>query len=167
VQNQTVQTEILAKIEKIHLDSSTLSALNYEVIQERNAAIHDLLEDNYFAPVGLKGGSYHVQISMNHGKLIFDIQSAVTNEKIVFILSMSPFMNILRDYFTICESYYSAIKKSGSLTQIETIDMARRGLHNEGADILKERLKDKIICNDDTARRLFTLICALHLDNMG
>jgi uncharacterized protein (UPF0262 family) len=106
-------------------------------------------------------GPYGLYLSLQERKLVFDVRSESGEAVHVFILSMTPFRGIIRDYFMICESYYDAIRHA-TPHQIEAIDMARRGLHNEGSDLLAERLVGKVKVNFDTSRRLFTLICALH-----
>ena len=118
-------------------------------------------EENVFGLPGKDAGPYDLTISLHEAKLMLDIAGADGEQKAVHILSLSPLRGILRDYFMVCESYYDAIRTQ-TAAQIEAIDMGRRGLHNEGADLLKERLAGKIDCDVDTARRLFTLITALH-----
>jgi len=124
-------------------------------------AIFDLLEENQFALVDAAPGPYDVVLSTADNRLVFDVRD--TNEERVraILLSMSPFRRIIRDYFLICESYYEAIRNA-TPAQIEAVDMGRRGVHNEGSELLGERLKGKIDIDFDTSRRLFTLICALH-----
>ncbi|MEM9122789.1 MAG: UPF0262 family protein [Pseudomonadota bacterium] len=132
------------------------------VEHERQVAIFDLLEENFFRPQGSPGGPYALNLSRVENRLVFDIRLAADDgEHGTIILSLSPFRRIVKDYFAICDSYYSAIR-TASPSQIEAIDMGRRGLHNEGSTLLMERLEGKIELDFDTARRLFTLICALH-----
>ena len=95
-------------------------------------------------------------------RLVFDVRDAQDHKLRDIVLSLTPFRKVVKDYFLVCESYYAAIKKLGS-SQIEALDMGRRGLHNEGSELLRERLAGKIEVDLDTARRLFTLICALHI----
>ena len=145
----------------IEIDEETLSSSGPDAEHERRVAIFDLIEDNSFGVIDHDGGPYLLRLSMMERKLVFQVRSEEGEDVHTFILSISPFRGIIRDYFLICESYYSAIKTQ-SPHQIEAIDMARRGIHNEGSELLAERLEGKIEVDFDTARRLFTLICALH-----
>ena len=149
------------RIAKITLDEKTVVRRNADIEHERAVAIFDLLEENSFAPVAGYPGPYHLDLAIEDNRLVLDIRGTdeVSHERIA--LSLAPFRGIVKDYFLICESYFAAIKRS-SPTQIEAIDMGRRGLHNEGSDLLMERLKHKVEMDVDTARRLFTLICVLH-----
>ncbi len=145
----------------VDLDASVGTGPSPEADHERRVAIYDLLEENSFALLNGPQGPYRLQLSTQDGRLLFEIFNE-REEKISIIgLSMSPLRAIVKDYFLICESYYRAIRLS-TPSQIETIDMARRGLHNEGSEILKERLNGKVDMDFDTARRLFTLVCVLH-----
>lgn len=132
-----------------------------DVEHERAVAIFDLLEENTFHPVGHKGGPYHLKLSMIEQRLVFQIRTEAGEEVATHILSLTPFRRIVKDYFMICESYYEAIRSS-TPSQIEAIDMGRRGIHNEGSQTLKDRLEGKISFDFDTARRLFTLVCVLY-----
>ena len=145
----------------VEIDEETLSASGPDAEHERRVAIFDLIEDNSFGVIDHEGGPYVLHLSMMERKLVFDIRLEDGAKVHTFILSVSPFRGIIRDYFMICESYYSAIKTQ-TPHQIEAIDMARRGIHNEGSELLAERLEGKIEIDFDTSRRLFTLICALH-----
>jgi uncharacterized protein (UPF0262 family) len=145
----------------VHLDGSIAPGLTADAEHERRVAIYDLIEDNRFSVVGHDAGPYRLELSTAEGRLIFDIYSEREKRVTMIGLSMSPFRRIVKDYFMICESYYKAIRNA-TPSQIETIDMARRSLHNEGSEILKERLDGKIETDFDTARRLFTLLCVLH-----
>jgi uncharacterized protein (UPF0262 family) len=145
----------------IDLDERSILWRNADVEQERRVAIFDLLEANLFAPVG-QCGPYRALMSVADGRLVFDIRSEHDAPLTSIVLALSPFRRIIRDYFVICDSYYTAIRDAAP-SQIETIDMARRGLHNEAATLLVERLEGKIHIDFDTARRLFTLICVLHI----
>jgi uncharacterized protein (UPF0262 family) len=145
----------------VDLDSSLGSAPSPEAEHERRVAIYDLVEENSFALVNGKPGPYRLQLSNQEGRLMFEIFDAHEEKISIIGLSMTPFRAIVKDYFQICESYYQAIRNS-TPSQIETIDMARRGLHNDGSEILKERLNGKVEIDFDTARRLFTLVCVLH-----
>lgn len=146
---------------EVTLDEDTIGRSTSDVEHERAVAIYDLLEGNSFQPIGHDGGPYRLNIAVVEKRLVLTIMPANGEAGLTHILSMTPFRKIIKDYFFVCESYYTAIRKS-SPSQIEAIDMGRRGLHNEGATVLKERLADKIEIDFDTARRLFTLICALH-----
>ncbi|MEO1398593.1 MAG: UPF0262 family protein [Pseudomonadota bacterium] len=146
------------------LDEATIGRANPDIEHERAVAIFDLLESNYFWPVGHGGNTaceYRLRLGVVEQRLVFDIQDADNQPVATHILSLTPFRTIVKEYYQICESYYEAIK-SASPSQIEAIDMARRGLHNDGSETLQERLKGKIVVDFDTARRLFTLICVLH-----
>jgi uncharacterized protein (UPF0262 family) len=149
------------RLAAINLDASIGSGLNPDVEHERRIAIYDLLEENVFAVTGRDEGPYRLELSTAENRLIFDIFSSIEERVTMIGLSMSPFRRIVKDYFLICESYFKAIRNAAP-SQIETIDMARRGLHDEGSEILRERLAGKIDTDTLTARRLFTLICVLH-----
>ncbi|WP_303981311.1 UPF0262 family protein [Dongia mobilis] len=147
---------------RIDLDEQSTARRSPEVERERAVAIFDLLEENEFRPAIEHVGPYHLGLSIEENRLVFDIKDPTDAPLYKFILSLSPFRRIVKEYFDICESYYQAIK-SASPSQIEAIDMGRRGLHNEGSEILRERLVGKVEVDFNTARRLFTLICALHV----
>lgn len=149
----------------IEIDDSGLPAPTPEIEQERRVAVFDLLEDNTFAlPVkdGLAApaGPYRLALSVRDKRLVFDIASETAERVVEFHLSMGPFRQVVKDYFQICASYFEAVKRLPP-AQIEAIDMARRGIHNEGARVVQERLDGKAEIDIDTARRLFTLICVL------
>ena len=144
----------------IEIDDSISFSSSTEAEHDRKAAIYDLLENNDFALSNGIAGPYHLILSTMEGRLVFDVRDIAQKPIIAFGLSLTPFRRIVRDYFQICESYYEAVRNA-STAQIETIDMARRGLHNDGSEILTERLAGKATMNADTARRLFTLVCAL------
>lgn len=146
-------------LQSIELDEGSLAAISRDQEQERQIAIFDLLEENYFAPDGADGGPYDLKMGLHENKLMLDVRGPGYERR--HILSLSPFRSLIRDYFMICESYYEAIRNS-TPAQIEALDMGRRGLHNEASELLRTRLSGKIETNLDTARRLFTLICALH-----
>ncbi len=148
----------------IEIDDSNLPAPTPEIEQERKVAIFDLLEDNSFelpAAAGKLDGPYRLSLAIRERRLVFDIDSDAGEDAAEFHLSLSPFRQVVKDYWQICESYFSAVKTLPP-SQIEAIDMARRGIHNEGARVLQERLEGKAVVDHDTARRLFTLICVLH-----
>src|ERR1700745_11852 len=128
---------------------------------KRLVAIYDLIEQNAFAPVGHDGGPYALQLGIAENRLVFDVRLGDGTPVIAHMVSLTPFRSIIKDYFLICDSYYKAIRTS-TPSQIEAIDMGRRGLHDERARVLMERLKDKIEVDFDTARRLFTLLSVLH-----
>jgi uncharacterized protein (UPF0262 family) len=146
---------------EITLDEKSIGRSNPDVEHERTVAIYDLIEENHFAPEGHKGGPYTLQLGIAENRLVFDIKTAKGEAVMAHLLSMTPFRRIVKDYFMICDSYYAAIR-TATPDRIEAIDMGRRGLHDEGSNILMDRLKDKVTIDFDTARRLFTLICVLH-----
>jgi uncharacterized protein (UPF0262 family) len=148
------------RLVQIHLDQS-LAAGSPDAEHERRVAIYDLLEANHFQLPGQEFGPYHLSLSILEGRLVFDIADRDQKQLCIIGLSLSPFRRIVKDYFMICESYFAAIR-TATPSQIETIDMARRGLHNEGSELLQERLKGKAEMDFDTARRLFTLVSALY-----
>jgi len=145
----------------ITLDEKTLARAAPDVEHERKVAIFDLLEDNFFKLENKDSGPYQLHLSIVEGRLMFDVYSEAEEHCLAVILSLSSFRRIVKDYFLVCESYFAAIKTS-TPSQIEAIDMGRRGLHDEGSQILKERLDGKIEIDFPTARRLFTLVCVLH-----
>jgi uncharacterized protein (UPF0262 family) len=147
----------------IRLDEASLSNSAPEMEQERRVAIFDLLEANRFEVVGHDAGPYALTLAMlEQRRLAFAVADAAGAEIRVVILSLAPLSKIVRDYFMICDSYNAAIR-TATPGQIEALDMARRGLHNEAGELLIERLAGKIVIDLDTARRFFTLICALHV----
>jgi uncharacterized protein (UPF0262 family) len=147
------------RLQSIVLDEASLASASRDQEHERQVAIFDLLEDNSFQPEGALGGPYDLRIALIDNRLALDISGP--GYQFRHLLSLSPFRRVIKDYFIVCESYYDAIRNS-TPAQIEALDMGRRGLHNEGSELLKERLAGKIATDLDTARRLFTLICALH-----
>jgi uncharacterized protein (UPF0262 family) len=152
-----------ARIISIELDERTVIWRNADVEQERRVAIFDLLEGNRFRPDGVDHpGPYRLRLRVEEGRLAMDIASDAGAALTTITLPLTPFRRTVREYFAICESYYKAIRNA-SPSAIETIDMARRGIHNEAAEMLKERLNGKVEMDFDTARRLFTLICVLHI----
>lgn len=150
------------RIKTITLDETSLKGRSMEAEHEKTVAITDLLHDNRFTPHCMKGGPYDVHLSVGAGKLVFDITSE-SGEKARAELAIAPLRGSVRDYFIICESYYEALKKHATPVKIEAIDMARRGVHNEGSEELQTLLKGRITVDFQTARRLFTLICVLHI----
>ena len=150
----------------IQLDDHNLPPPTPEIEQERRVAIFDLLEDNTFklparTDRAAPDGPFSLSLSIREKRLVFDLRNEDESPAAEFHLSLSPFRQVVKDYFQICESYFEAVK-SLPPSQIETIDMARRGIHNEGSRVLQERLEGKAEIDEDTARRLFTLICVLH-----
>ncbi len=148
------------KLSDISLDGS-IGRATPDIEHERAIAIFDLIEENSFELVGHETGPYKLKLSVIETRLAFDISDDADTHLITHILSLSPFRQIVKDYFMICESYYEAIK-AATPSRIEAVDMGRRGIHNEGAQILRDRLDGKINIDVDTSRRLFTLICVLH-----
>ena len=156
----------MSRICAIELDDTNLAPPTPEIEQERKVAIFDLLEDNSFTLPKrddrmVPDGPYNLQLSIREKRLIFDVATTDGQKAGEFHLSLGPFRQVVKDYFQICESYFDAVKNLPP-AQIETIDMARRGIHNEGSRVLQERLEGKVDIDTDTARRLFTLICVLH-----
>ncbi len=150
----------------VEIDDSNLPTPTHEIDQERKVAIFDLLEDNSFAIVSRDDkpapeGPYRLTIAIRERRLVFELSDESEAPAASFLLSLGPFRQVVKDYFQICESYFDAVKRLPP-SQIEAIDMARRGIHNEGARVLQERLEGKALIDIDTSRRLFTLICVLH-----
>jgi len=148
------------KLVAVRLDERSLAAASADIEHERRIAIYDLIEENSFRPHGSDTGPYTLDISLADGRLSLDIRLETGDPVHVFVLSLKPFRGVIRDYFMVCDSYYDAIRTAAP-SQIEALDMGRRGLHNEGSELLMERLSGKIDLDFDTARRLFTLVCAL------
>jgi len=146
---------------KVFLDEDSIGPGNRDIEHERAIAIYDLVEENSFAPVGHEGGPYCLRLQLAGNRLIFDIRTEDGRPVVAHHLSLTPLRRLVKDYFLVCESYYQAIR-TATPSQIEAIDMGRRGLHDEGSELLMERLKHKVALNFDTARRLFTLISVLH-----
>ncbi len=149
------------RLVSVKLDEASIGRANADIEHERQVAIYDLLEQNYFAPTGHEGGPYALHLSVDGNRLVFDIRMEDDTPVMAHLFSLSPLRRIVKDYYMICDSYYAAIR-TATPDKIEAIDMGRRGIHNEGSVILMERLKDKVSLDMDTARRLFTLICVLH-----
>ncbi len=133
-----------------------------EVEHERRVAVFDLVDDNHFAPVGLDAGPYCLHLAVEENRLVFDLRDANERPLDRFVLPVSAFRRLIKDYFTVCDSYFEAIKMKKP-SQIEAIDMGRRSLHDEGSILLCELLADKVDIEFETARRLFTLLCALRI----
>ena len=147
------------RLQSVEIDEDSLAAVSRDQEQERQIAIFDLLEENYFFPEGAQTGPYDLRMGLLENRLVLDVRGPDYEKR--HILSLSPFRMLIKDYFLICESYYQAIRNS-TPQQIEALDMGRLGLHNEASELLRTRLQGKIETNLDTSRRLFTLICALH-----
>ncbi len=149
-------------ITALSLDETFGRGRRPELEQERAVAIEDLVEENQFALADGPGGPYQLVLSIAENRLLFRVQDDCQQDLKIIGLALGPFRRIIRDYHDICESYYNAIR-SLSPSQIETIDMARRGVHNDGSELLTRRLEGKITIDHGTARRLFTLLCVLHM----
>lgn len=154
------------RIANISLDEDTILWRNADVEQERRVAIFDLIEENTFKPLRSAAnghnGPYHLALAVRDGRLAMTIMDKEENVLEELILGLARFRRPIREYFAICDSYYQAIRKA-TAAEIETIDMARRGVHNNAAELLLERLEGKVETDFATARRLFTLICVLHI----
>ncbi len=155
------KTAKTSRLVEITLDEKSVGRKSSDVEHERKVAIFDLLEDNVFALEDREEGPYSLLLSIAENRLVFTVGDASHKPITSFMLSLSPFRKLVKDYFFVCESYYEAIKTAPP-SRIEALDMGRRGLHNEGSQLLMQRLEGKITTDFDTARRLFTLICALH-----
>ncbi|NND42243.1 MAG: UPF0262 family protein [Silicimonas sp.] len=156
----------MSRIAHIDIDDSALPPPTPEIEQERKVAVFDLLEENSFSLSdpegrGIPEGPYRLSLAIRDRRLVFDITTEADKPAAEFHLALGPFRQVVKDYYQICESYFDAVKKLPP-SQIEAIDMARRGIHNEGGRIVQERLEGKADLDIDTARRLFTLICVLH-----
>ncbi|MFS0771630.1 UPF0262 family protein [Sphingomonas sp. 1P08PE] len=156
------------RIIHVELDEKSIGWRSADVEQERRIAIFDLIEDNHFAPQRTYAdgyaGPYRIKLETEEGRLGIHIHRHDGSHLETLVLALGRFRRPIKDYFAICDSYYQAIRQA-TPQQIETVDMARRGIHNEAAELLKERLAGKIEVDFDTARRLFTLLCVLHLRN--
>ena len=150
------------RIARITLDERTVIRRSADIEHERRVAIFDLLEGNSFRPIGEFEGPYHVLMGMEETRLALDIHDVNDAPLTRILLPLTPFRRIIKDYFTVCESYFQAIK-SASPSKIEAIDMGRRGLHDEGSSLLREHLEGKFDIDFNTVWRLFTLFCVLHL----
>lgn len=149
------------RIAALTLDERTVLRRSPEIEHERTAAIADLLKDNRFAPVSGIAGPFRLHLAVEENRLTMEVTGRAGEAESI-VLPLAPFRRIVKDYFLVCESYYQAIRGRG-LEQVEAIDVGRRSLHNEGSALLAERLAGKAAIDHDTARRLFTLICVLHL----
>jgi len=149
------------RLVKVELDEESIGRSNPDVEHEREVAIYDLLEQNFFAPEGDKGGPYILRLKVDGSRLVFDIRREDGTPVVAHLLSLTPLRRTARDYYTICDSYYQAIR-TATPEKIEALDMGRRAIHDDGSRALMERLKSKVALDHDTARRLFTLVCVLH-----
>ncbi len=149
------------KIAAVTLDERSVVRRSPEIEGERNAAIADLLHENSFAPASGQAGPFALHLAIEENRLLVDITGADRSRETIQI-GLGPFRRIVKDYFVVCESYYDAMRRQ-NLAQVEAIDAGRRALHNEGSALLIDRLADKVAVDHDTGRRLFTLICVLHL----
>ncbi|MBV9521407.1 MAG: UPF0262 family protein [Alphaproteobacteria bacterium] len=150
------------RIAKITLDEKSVVRRNADIEHERQVAIFDLLEENCFVPAGGQDGPFHLRLALEDNRLVLDLRDMADAPLERILLPLAPFRGIIKDYFLVCESYFAAIRRS-SPAQIEAIDMGRRGLHNEGSELLRESLAEKVTLDLNTARRLFTLVCVLHI----
>jgi uncharacterized protein (UPF0262 family) len=145
----------------VTLDEKSIGRSGPDVEHERAVAIYDLIEENMFAPVGEEGGPFALHLGITGNRLMLDIRHADGTPAMMHLMSLSALRRIVKDYFMVCDSYYQAIR-AATPERIEALDMGRRSLHDEGSEVLMERLKRKVTVDFDTARRLFTLICVLH-----
>jgi uncharacterized protein (UPF0262 family) len=145
----------------VEIDTHSIASGPTYIDEERASAVRDLIADNIFDPVGRNGDRFRLALSVADRKLVLDVSDADGNPVVRHILSLTPLRRVIKDYFMMCDAYYAAVRNS-SRARIEAIDVGRRGVHNEGAEILRERLRGKITVDLATARRLFTLVSALH-----
>ena len=150
------------RIVEVVLDERSVVRRNADIEHERAAALRDLMEGNEFAPVSGHPGPFHLRIGLEEDRLVLDIRSAEAEPLERVMVPLQPFRGIIRDYFLVCGNYYAAVRTHNP-ARIEAIDMGRRSLHDEGAELLRERIADRVAVDRETARRLFTLICVLHI----
>ena len=150
------------RIAQITLDERTVVRRSADIEHERAVAISDLLHDNSFAPASGIEGPFNLHLALEENRLALDIRDGADRPLERVLLPLSPFRSIVKDYFLICESYYHAIRNANPV-RIEAIDMGRRALHDEGSELLRERLSERVAVDFNTARRLFTLLCVLHI----
>ncbi len=158
-----MKTTSKSKIQSINLREPKDSTSSVLTRRDRDTALHDLIIENVFQPIDDNNGPYHIELSIEDNRLIFRITDETGHDLSTLVLSLKPYRRLIKDYFIIVSSYDEAVR-DGKPSRIEAIDMGRRGLHNEGAELLMERLEDKIYMDMNTARRIFTLICVLHND---
>jgi uncharacterized protein (UPF0262 family) len=151
-----------SRISQLTLDERSIIRRSPQIEHERRVAIYDLVEANTFELIGGPPGPYHVHLGVEEGRLVFDVRDEADAPLCDVHVSLTDLRTIVRDYFLVCESYVNAIK-TATASRIEAIDMGRRGLHNEGAEKLHDLLQERVRIDEDTARRLFTLICILHI----
>jgi uncharacterized protein (UPF0262 family) len=149
------------RIAAITLDEHSVVRRSPEIENERAAAIGDLLRENSFAPASGQAGPFALHLAVEENRLLIEVSGTDATRETIQV-GLGPFRRIVKDYFVVCESYYDAVRRQ-NLAQVEAIDAGRRSLHNEGSALLIERLADKVALDHDTGRRLFTLICVLHL----
>jgi uncharacterized protein (UPF0262 family) len=150
------------RVAAITLDERSVVRRSPAIEHEREAAIADLLKDNRFTPLSGRAGPFHLNLAIEENRLAMEIRASADGSSETIVLALAPFRRIVKDYFLVCESHYGAIRGHG-LARVEAIDVGRRSLHDEGAGLLIERLAGKVTIDHATARRLFTLICVLHL----
>jgi len=150
------------RVARITLDESTVVRRKPDIERERAVAIADLLEANSFAPVSGASGPFHLHLEIEENRLLFDVRDTAEQSLEKLTLPLAPFRGIVKDYFLVCESYFTAVRTADP-SRIEAIDMGRRGLHNEGSELLRDRLAEQVAIDFPTARRLFTLLCVLHI----
>jgi uncharacterized protein (UPF0262 family) len=150
------------RIARITLDEGSVVRRKPDIEHERAVAIADLLDQNSFAPVSGVEGPFHLHLAIEENRLLLDIRDTADKPLERLTLPLAPFRGIVKDYFLVCESYFSAVKTAGP-SQIEAIDMGRRGLHDEGSHLLRDRLAEQVAIDFPTSRRLFTLLCVLHI----
>ena len=154
--------EAASRVVKITLDEASIARRGPDIDHERAVAMFDMVEQNHFQPRETSEGPYHLHLGLVENKLLLDIRSTADASLARIELPLAPFRRLVKDYFTVCDSYFAAVR-SAPQSRIEAIDMGRRALHNEGSELLQERLAEKLEIDFDTARRLFTLLCSLHL----
>jgi uncharacterized protein (UPF0262 family) len=157
----TKQPSAAFRIDGVTLDRAVWPRRSPEIEQERKVAIYDLLRQNHFKPKGSAGGPYYLTLGIDGNRLVFDVRLSDGSAHGRVLLSLTPFKRVLKDYFALCESYFATLRDAPS--RLEAIDMGRRSLHDDGANLLRERLEGKIAIDFPTARRLFTLIYALSM----
>ncbi len=150
-----------ARLANLILEGESLTRLSPVLEADRAQAVADLLVENHFAPVGLSAGPYALRLSIQEGRLVFDIRRPDDAPLAAIVLALGPFRRLIKDYQMLVDSHVLAVQE-GREERIQAIDMGRRGLHNEGAELMTERLRGKVAIDFATARRLFTLICVLH-----
>lgn len=158
-QARPIATE--ARLARITLEGETLTRLSPILEADRAQAVADLQAENQFAPAGQPVGPYALRLSIQEGRLVFDIRRLDDTPLVAIVLALGPFRSLIKDYQMLVESHILAVQH-GREERIQAIDMGRRGLHNEGAELMMTRLRGKVAIDFPTARRLFTLICVLH-----